>query len=160
MSMYMKCKGIVGDVTASNYQQWIQLIKMQLHMKTPVHTKIGSVTDRVKGKPVIGEVDIIKKSDISSVNLMEHMLDSSVIPTVNIDICHSGKELAPHEQYLLSNVIVSEYSEIQHPDHNQPLEWIRLNFTKIEKTHTQYASDGRTKTPVRTAYDLAQGKKC
>ena len=160
MSIYMKCQGIPGSATASKHQQWIQLLKMQIHMKTPVHTKIGDVTDRVKGRPVIGDIEIIKVADVSSVNLMEHMLKATVIPSVNIDVCHSGKELTPHEQYQLSNVIVSAYSEIQHPISGPPSEWLRLNFTKIEKTHTQFGSDGRAQAPNRTIFDLAKGQAC
>ena len=68
--------------------------------------------------------------------------------------------LQPHEQSVLSNVLVSGFAELQSAHFSKPLGMLRLNFTKIERTHTQYAEDGSAVSPNRVGYDLTQAKSC
>ena len=160
MTIYMQCDGINGDVTNDQHKNWIQLNSVQFHLESPVYTKVGDTSDRVKGRPVIGEIEILKPTDSSSIHLMNALLNGTLISTVKIDVCHTGNGLKPHEQYVLSNVLVSGFSELQSAHFSKPLEMLRLNFTKIERTHTKYAEDGSAVSPNRVGYDLTQAKSC
>lgn len=160
MSTYMQIQGMNGNVTAKGHENWIHVDSMTVGVKSPVHTKVGDTRDRIKGDPVIGDVLIVKEADASSVHLFSHSLQGKVIPTVKIDVCHTGKEMSPHQQYILNNVLVSHYEESHDPTAKNPQEMIRLNFTKIEKSHTPFDSKGNAKSPIKAGYDLEQGTIC
>jgi len=160
MTIYMYCDGIKGDVSSVQYQNWIQLKKLQFHLESPVCTRVGDAVDRIKGQPFVGEIQLLKSNDSSSLSLMNYLLSGVSIRTVKIHLCHSGSDLKPYEQYELSNVLVSSFLELKSEHVNQPLELIRLNFTKLEKTHIRYAKDGQAGAPERVGYDLKTAQIC
>jgi len=160
MAIYMQIQGMNGNVTTKGHENWIHVESMHFGLKNPTRTSVGDIKDRIKGNPIIGEMTVVKEADPSSTYLFTNSLQGKVIPSVKIDICHTGKELTPHQQYTLTNVLVSHYEEAHDMSGKNPKEIVRFNFTKIEKSYTSFDSNGSAKSPVKAGYDLEQASVC
>ena len=153
MAIYMKAKGIFGNATAQGYDKWIELDSIDLGVQRSITTKVGRTSDRERGVPDFSEVEIIKKVDNASNDLFQSVCTGNAIPTVEIHVCSTGKEIQLYIKYLLENVIVSGH-------HNYmsgvvvPLESLTLNYTKIQKTYIGRDSSNKQLSPNTTGYDL------
>jgi type VI protein secretion system component Hcp len=68
----------------------------------------------------------------------------------------TDKILAIYYKIRLENVLVSRYEMTHREDGSeaQPIEYIKLNFTKVEITHTPFDKDHKAGSPVTAGYDL------
>lgn len=157
MAIYMKINGVKGSSTDEHHKDWIELLSMNYQIRKNVSNKIGYKTDRQVGLPYIGEMLINKQYDKSSYFLFQKILDNTSIPEVIINLCHTGKGSQQNRQYVLSNVIVSYFEETSHADATaHGTEYIKLNFTQIEKRDTAYDAQGKPEAPKSVTYDLAK----
>jgi len=159
MAIYMKIDGVKGSSTDDHHKDWIELLSMNYQIKKGVTNKIGYKSDRQVGLPYIGEMIINKPYDKSSYFLFQKTLDNTSIPEVTINLCHTGNGSQQNRQYVLNNVIVSYFEEISHGDANaHGTEYIRLNFTQIEKRDTAYDALGKPEAPKSVTYNLAKAE--
>ena len=126
MAIYMKAKGIYGSASAQGYDKWIEIDAIDLGVQRNIVTKVGRTTDRERGIPDFSEAEIIKKLDTASNDLFQAVCTGIAIPTVEIHVCSTNKEIEPYLKYSLENVIISRH-------HNYmaggavPLESLTLN---------------------------------
>ena len=156
MTAYAKVNGINGSATDENHQHWTELDFIEIGANRKVGSRVGTTGNREGSAPRVGEMTITKLMDGSSVDLYQHMLKGKAIPTVKIDVCHTGQSGAqPYCQYTLSNVIISNFDEAAMTDnHTMPLEVLTLNFTEIQKRFTPSSAQGAAGSPVNASYNL------
>ncbi len=155
MTIYMRIKGIEGDVTAKNHEKWIQLDSLSFHVKRGISVQPGRSVDKEGSKPALSELTLSKVLDQTSPLLFSESCIGKAKDSVVIHLCTTSDTLSTYMEYTLSHVIVSGYS-LNHRDESSPIETLNLSFDKIEMKYTPYGRDHQPKSPVPAGYDLTQ----
>ncbi|MBS0351629.1 MAG: type VI secretion system tube protein Hcp [Proteobacteria bacterium] len=138
MPIYMFMPGIPGSTTAQGYNQWIPLSSVDCGVGRIIDTAPGRVVDRIRSTPLGTEMEITKPLDQSSPLLFSQVCGGPAISEVKIDVCRATTDgLVSYWQYVLSNVLLSEYCAFCDTD-NGHLEFITLNYTDIEISFILY----------------------
>ena len=154
MAIYAKFDGISGAVTDKNHPNWIELDYCEIASIRRMRMQPGIVGSREGTLPTISEMEITKLMDSSSIKLHQHLLSGAVIPTVQINLCHSSQGGAKvYCQYTLSYVVVSAYHKSM-ASRGLPCETLSLSFTKIQERFTPYDEAGQAGSPINASYDL------
>ena len=64
-----------------------------------------------------------------------------------------------NSQYKFSQVIITHYNDSAFSHEHGGVEYLSLNFTKIEKTFTPRGADSKALSPICSGYDLQQAQK-
>ena len=153
MNILMSLPNAQGSVTTENYQGWIQLLSADFHINRSIHTTPGQVNGRNVGLPGWSELTLTKRLDDASHALFTHACNGKVYDEVQLHLCTTGGVTDPHVKHTLSNVIIAHMQTLMQ-DETQPIELIRLNFTKIETTHIAYDASGSPQAPYVSGYDV------
>lgn len=156
MAIYIMFDGISGDVTTQNYQKWCEVSDIDFTgIHHAINNIIGKAEDRITTRPHFGEIALIKESDSSSIHLFEHSYSGKVIPKVEIHFVSTGNPPTAHTKYLLTNVIISHYSERHFNGSNaMPQEKIRLNYETIQKTYIPRNAQNQLGSPLISGFNL------
>ena len=158
MALFMKINGMKGNVTSQGYESWIELLSINNGVKRQISTRVGRTADREGTTPSFQEVEITKNIDASTPQLYQAACVDQAIPEVEIHACSTGKELSPYAKYKFSNVIISRYYETIHNE-KYPVEMLKLNFTKVQKTYISRDSSNKSQSPTTFGFDLETAKK-
>lgn len=151
MSIYMLMPGIPGSTTAQGYNQWIPLYSANCGVGRIINTVPGRTIDRIRSTAIGTEMEITKPLDQSSPLLFSQVCGGPALPEVKIDVCRTTSDgLISYWQYVLSNVLVSEYRLFCDED-GVIYELITLNYTNIEVSFIPYDSSNQPESPLRAA---------
>jgi type VI secretion system secreted protein Hcp len=160
----MKINDIEGNVSAKNYEKWIELNSIQWEIKRNINTKPGKVADRESSRPAVSEFTISKNMDKTTPALFTEACVGKAKNQVEIHLCQTGDNISPYMQYTLNNVIISNYfisyeETIEHANVIYPQEIITLNFDKIEMKYIPYDEQHKAQSPIPAGYDLNTAQK-
>lgn len=161
MSMYLTINNINGDVTTQGFQNSILLHSVQEGMKRFISPmKSGKGTGRETSGITYQELKVLKSVDNTSVSLYTQAHKQPVIPSAKITFVRTGGtgNPQPYLEYDLSNVLISGIYTITPPNDACPLEYLTLNFTKMQKRYTPTDSSHTVNGPAATSYDIAAAK--
>ena len=152
--IYMQYGTIKGDVTASGYEQWVELSSFQFGVERPV-TLVSGVKEL--GAPTLSDLTITKPMDSSSSALLQEAF-SGTPQTVTIDLVSTTGTgtLFKYAEYVLTNAQVTGYSVSSGGD--RPAESITIAFSKIQFTYTPETATGSAGTPTTVTWDLTTQK--
>lgn len=132
MVIYMSMPGIPGSTTAQGYNKWIPLSSLDCGVGRIIETAPGRVVDRIRSNALGTEMEITKSVDQTSPLLFIQACGGEAVPKVQIDVCYATTDgLIAYLQYILSNVLVSEYYASLDADGGN-FEFVALNYTDIE----------------------------
>jgi type VI secretion system secreted protein Hcp len=156
MPIFLKYDGIVGDVTTTGHEKWIELLTFQWGTGRGINNSTASGADREGTTPAVHEIVVTKDTDSASPNLLRASLGLKPADegkTVNIDFCKTDtSKPEPYLQFTLENCLVSGYSINSGGD--RPTESVTLNFTKVEFKNTAMGKANETGSPDTASYDL------
>ncbi len=156
MSIFIKLGNIEGSATESGHKGWSSIDAINFNCSRRISQKVGYSKDREVSLPDLNEVEIVKETDKSSPQIFRHLIEGKPLNQVQIHFCHTGKNLETNKEYTLHDVLVSSYEDASFSDsQHSGKEYIRLNFTKIEKRFTPYDSTGKAGSPISVGYDLS-----
>jgi type VI secretion system secreted protein Hcp len=163
MAIYMQIQGLDGNVTAKNYENWIELESFDFNVQRKLNTQPGRISNREGSKPSVSEVVISKRLDKTSSLLFGEATVGTAKPQALIHFVTTGPAPQPYLEYTLSNVIVSAHA-VQHQralaataePEAYPLETVNLNFDKIEMKVIPLDKDHKAQSPIPAGYDLNQ----
>ncbi len=161
MSIYLTINGIKGDVTTQGFQGSIQLHTVQEGMKRFISPmKSGKGTGREASGVAYRELRLLKSVDNSSVPLFTQAHKQQALPNAKITFARTGgtESPQPYLEYELSNVLISGIHTITPPNDSRPLEYLTLNFTKIQKRYTPTDNSHAVSGPSVACYDIAAAK--
>ena len=158
MSIFMKMTDIKGDVTEKNHRGWIELTSVDFGVGRPLKQRVGRMSDRESSLPSFQDLSITKAIDKSSLDLFDSACTGLVINEANIEFCHTSDPLSTYARYRLSDVVISEYKESTLGE-TKPVERIKLNYTKIEKTHIPHDNQHQPTGSHSTGFDLIKASK-
>ena len=154
--IYMKLSNAQGSVTEKHHQGWIAVDRYRFCMSRFTNMQTGNIKNRVSGSPVLGEIEMAKRLDESSIDLFDTLLSGKAISECQLDICHAGDGAKIYSQYILNNVMVSHYEEGNDGFDGQNREFIRLAYTEIQRKFIPYDSSDKPGSPLVTGYQLNQ----
>ena len=159
MSIFLKASGITGSATQQNYNGAVPIERLYfLGVSVPVSNRVGQGMNKCADMPSFGEIALVKLADDSSNKWFQYAHDGTVIPSVEIDFLTTGNPGEKYQQYKLSDVHVTHYSETQGTSDHRGQEYITLAYNQIEKTWIGRDAAGNSQSPNTTGYNLADAK--
>ncbi len=157
MSIYVKLDGISGDITTQGYQGWVECLHMYFGgASKKVSTTVGDTNNRVQSRPYFAEIALVKHSDCSSPNIFAAAHSSQPLDKIEIQFVATNDNPAPYEKYVLTNAYISHVSREFSVGQDRPLEFLTINFEKIETTYYPHNSEGQMGSPISSGYNLAE----
>ena len=156
MAIFLKIPDVSGNVSTKSYENWIELTGMNVVTKRVISQRIGHQENRGSGIASIGELELSKYPDKASSKIQTQLLQGKSWAECKIVVGNGTDIIKPFIQYTLHDVMVSHYEEniLPHAEHNGS-EFIKLSFTKMEKTFTPYNSQGVAQSPFVVGYNLS-----
>lgn len=159
MAIYMKIDGMKGSVTTKGYEGWIEVYSFNNEITRNIQQhRLGQMNNRESSIPSFQDITVTKRPDQATPLLFSQACHGRAIPQIEIHICKTADQITPYRQYVLHNVLLSHYSESAGSGGN-PIERIKLSFTKIENSYTPYDANHKAGSPIKSGYDLAQMQK-
>ncbi len=159
MSIYMKADGISGSVTHSGYEGWIELERVYFPgVSTAVSHRVGQGKNKVTELPTFEPIALVKTADASSNRWFRYGASTQFLPSVQIDFLSSGNPAELYQRYVLTDAIVTHFSETQGQADHRAQEFITLAYNEIEKTLVPYDSAGNATAREIVGYHLAEAK--
>ena len=158
MPIYLKFGTVNGSVTEEGHEKWIEVNSFQFGVGRGISSPTGSQKDRDASAPSFSEIVCTKQQDEASLSLLEAAWGASEAVEAEIHFVRvDNKKMDTYLKYKLSDVLLSGYSLSSGGD--RPSESLSLNYAKIEYSQDTYDTKNKTKSPVKTTYDLAKGKQ-
>jgi type VI protein secretion system component Hcp len=157
MAIYLNLGGIAGDVTHSDYTNWINIKSMHWGMNIDVSTTVGNAANRMSaGKITPHDISLVKDFDQSTVPLMQQTFKGQKIPLAKVVVTQQASDQgATYLEYDLTGVFISSY-QLSGSDEALPTEHITLNFQAINIVTNQVTPTGNQR--VAGGYDFAGAK--
>ena len=161
MAFYMKIKGIVGDVSASNYEDWIELSSLRLGVGCEVNTVVGRAKNRHAYTPKFTNLTLEKSVDSATLLLFQAACEGDNKKTVLIHACRDANAPQAYLEYELENCVVCGYTNsgiTGYDDQNSTKEILNLNFTKISLKFIGRDKQNQDAKALCAGYDLECAK--
>jgi type VI secretion system secreted protein Hcp len=143
---------IAGAVTATGYENWIEVNSFQWGVGRGIGSAQGSGGNREHSHPSVSEVTITKDQDQSTGPLLKEAFNGQGTAVVTITFIRTGSPAVEFLSYILTNVMLSGYSTSSGGD--RPSESISLNFTQIEIDVIPQNADGTAGSKFPVTYNL------
>jgi type VI secretion system Hcp family effector len=160
MSIYLHIQGLQGNVSTQDYKNWINIHDLDFAGVTrPSNITWGETTGRNHNIPRLGEITVIKDTDTVSNTLLQAIIDAKVFPKFEFHRVTEGSPNTVYGKIILSNVIVTHYSNKQHSNSTRPQDLIRLSYTQLQQTVIPISHDNRSRSPHTTGIDIEKAQK-
>lgn len=158
MPIYMNYDNLAvkGDVTATGWENWIEIKSFQFGMGRGIASPTGGSADRRSSAPSVSEISVSKDQDTATGPLVTAALQGGGVTVIFEFVKTSAGQLAKYMKYTLTNTIISGWSTSSGGD--RPSESISLNFTKIEVDPTTIDATGKIGTANPITYDIGLAK--
>ena len=158
MPIYMNIDGVPGEVTAKGYQNWIEIDSLAFDVERNIRMRVGKTDSPEKTIPTFSKLELTKKVDKASPLLFEKLCKGRGIPEIKIELCYTDQNLSAYSKYVLSEAIISQYSDMSYAEEGVNIEKLKLSFTKIEKTFIPRDSFNKTESPIISGYNLTKAE--
>jgi type VI secretion system secreted protein Hcp len=155
MAIYLNytSPAIQGDVTATGYENWIEIDSFQWGVGRGIGSAQGSSGNREASTPSISEITVTKKQEQSTGKLLQECYNGVGTASVTITFVRTGSPATAYLSFILTNVMVSGLSLSSGGD--RPSESLSLNFTQIECDVIPQNADGTAGSKFPVTYNLA-----
>lgn len=160
MAIYMNFnnKKIKGNVTATGYEDWIEISSFQLGCGRGISMEVGNMANREATRPSLSEITLSKMLDNASSGLFKESLTGVEGVTVQIHIVQTGaKQVEKFAAYELSDVLISSYS-IGAGGGAAPVETLSLSYSKIVADLQGADKANKNGQNMKVGYDLTTAK--
>lgn len=160
MAIYMNfnAKKIKGNVTATGYEDWIEIDSFQMGCGRGISMDVGNMANREATRPSLSEVTLSKMLDNASGSLFKESLTGVEGVTVLIHIVQTGaKQVEKFAAYELSDVLISSYSISGHGG-GAPVESMSLSYSKIVADLQGADKANKNGQNMKVGYDLTTAK--
>nr|WP_294553739.1 type VI secretion system tube protein Hcp [uncultured Rhodopila sp.] len=158
MPIYMNYDSlsVKGDVTATGWENWIELNSFQFGVGRGISSPTGGSADRESSAPSVSEITVTKDQDSSTGPLVTAALQGEGVTVIIDFVKTSSGQLTKYMEYKLTNTLISGWSTSSGGD--RPSESISLNFTKIEVDPTTIDATGAISNASPVTYDIGLAK--
>ncbi|WNZ56693.1 Hcp family type VI secretion system effector [Microbulbifer sp. EKSA008] len=160
MAIYMNYnnKAIKGNVTASGYEDWIEIDSFNFGVGRGITMEAGAMSNREASRPSLSEVSFTKRIDAASGGLFKSSVTGDEGVTVEIHVVQTGaNSVEKYAVYKLENTLISSYS-IGASAGGAPAESVSLSYAKIEADLNHADKTNKNPKNMRVGYDLETAK--
>ena len=160
MAIYMNYnnKKIKGNVTATGYEDWIELDSFQFGVGRGISMEVGNMANREASRPSLSEIVISKMMDNASGGLFKESLTGVEGVEVQIHIVQTGaKQVEKFAAYTLSDVLISSYST-SGSGGGAPSESLSLSYSKLVADLQGADKTNKNGQNMKVGYDLTTAK--
>ena len=159
MQIYVNWKDFEGSVSTKDYAGWSQAKSVEFGgVGNSTSRDVGSQQDRLQSLPEFRHVVITKESDKSSVPLFERAHSRQTLDEVIIELVTTGDPARTNQRMILTDALVSHFSDSYTQGQNRAQEIIGLSYTTIQRFHMAYDETGQASSPIVSGYDLVQAQ--
>jgi len=103
---------IVGGVSESTHAKWIQIQSFSISAARPVVSDQGSEESRHRGESQVGEVSISKVIDVSTVYILQNLLQGVSLDNVQLDMTttEGTNAVIVYFSLIMTNVRITNHS--------------------------------------------------
>ncbi len=156
-TILMHIKGLKGNVTIKNYNDWIALDSIEFGGSRPIKMNVSNLSDREHGSLVINRMTLSKHIDNASNDLFMAMCNADSFSQVEIHLCQNDTVLTPYAKFILDNVMVSKHTTYSLVNATA-VEEVELAFTKIQRAYMQHDAMNKAQSPHIVGYNLETAK--
>jgi len=159
MAIYLKFDDIKGDVTATGFEDQIEITSCNFGISRYVTMEAGSAQNREAGLPNLSPLSMSKELDSSTPLLLQKSLAGAEAKQAIITFCRTGEGGAPTAvgTYTLERAVVSGYN-FMGAQGGKPQESLEISYSKIECDFSQADNDNKNGANVKVGYDLVTAK--
>ncbi len=160
MAIYCKIPNVSGDVSTTNFKNWIQIDDIEFAgASKSAEMKVGKSIDRNIGFPKFSQVTVIKTMDSSSNALFQALHDNRVFNYIEFNYVSSGNTPSIYGKLILHHVMVTHFGDKHNSEAQRPRELIRLAYTQMQRTVIPHDNTGKAGSADIAGYDLEAAKK-
>jgi len=155
MAIFMKYGTEKGEVTATGYDDWIELGSCQWGVGRGISAAVGGASKREASAPSVSEITVTKTLDAFSPIALKESIGGKAVQ-VKIDLTRTdnkGTHVA-YQKYILDGTMISGYSLSTGGD--RPSESLSLNFAKVDSEYIKVDGEFKTTTTGHIIYDLTK----
>lgn len=160
MAIYMNFnnKKIKGNVTATGYEDWIELDSFDLGVGRGILMEVGNMANREASRPNISEAALSKSMDNASGSLFRESLAGIEGVEVQIHIVQTGaQQVEKYASFTFSDVLISSFS-INGSKGAAPSESLTLSYSKVMADLQGADKANKNGKNLKVGYDLTTGK--
>jgi type VI secretion system secreted protein Hcp len=156
---FLKLDGIKGESADAKHKGEIDIMSFQWGVsQTGVQATGGGGG---AGKVHFQDIHFIKKNDASSPLLMLNCAGGNHIKEANFVVRKAGGEQLEFLKIKLTDVLISSFKDHGSQNGDQiPMEYVTLNFAKVEYQYQPQGADGKAQGgPIMAGWDVKANKK-
>ncbi|WHI44515.1 Hcp family type VI secretion system effector [Microbulbifer sp. JMSA004] len=160
MAIYMNYndKAVKGNVTASGYEDWIEIDNLHFGVGRGITMEAGAMANREASRPSLSELTFSKRLDAASGGLLKASVTGDEGVKVEIHVVQTGaNSVEKYAVYKLENVLISSYSTSASAG-GPPSESVALSYAKIETELNHADKSNKNPTSMRVGYCLETAK--
>lgn len=164
MAIYMKISNtkqpINGDVTATGYEQWIEVEAMNFGVGRAITMEAGAMSNREATRPSFSEVTVTKQLDAASGGIFQQSVVGDEGVVIEFHVVQTGaNSVEAYAKYFIEDVIVSSFNTSASAG-AAPQETVTLSYSKIEADLSHADKKNVNAGLGRAGYDLTLAKAC
>jgi len=158
MSIYCEFEGISGNVTAEGFEKQIAITSFNI--KRRISMVPGSIANRESSNPKFSELVLTKGYDVTTPALFKESVSTSVGKKVILHFVRTNNNtLQEFMTYELSDCLVSGFNIYADGGRGGvPREEIKLSYSMLTVSHTQFDKSNSVGVPERQGYNLITAK--
>lgn len=155
--MFLKLDGISGESADSKHKGEIDIESFSFGVHQTGTAAVGGGMGA--GKASFNDLNIVKKADKSSPNLMLKCATGEHIASALLTVRKAGGQQQEYYKIKLTDILVSSFQNTGSGGDAIPIESLALNFSKIEFEYNEQDAKGGLKGVVKAGYNIKENKK-
>lgn len=160
---FLKIEKIPGESTDAKHKDEIELIGYEHVIEQEGSARVSTAGGGTSSKCDHGNFGCLKLLDKATPKIAEFCSTGEPVGVCEISLNRSGGDKVEYMNYKLSDVVISEVkvdASYEGNETQEPVEWVWLNYGKIEWTYTQQKrSDGTGGGKIAGGWNCATNEK-
>jgi len=152
---FVKIDGVKGEATAQGHEGEIPVVSFELgakHSAAPSKSESGAQ----KTKITAGDLKFVANTSSASPQLfIKHAYGTKIDQAVVTLVKPVGQDKLEYLTVTLTDVMISSYQASVAPGDQEAVDYVTLNYRKIEFEYTSTTKDHKPGTTTATSYDAA-----
>ena len=158
---YIKIGNIKGLADDANHKDWIELTMVSQSINRNINPTSKPLEALSTSQVQVGAIEIQKKADVSSPDLVSANCGGDVFPEVTIDLVRetpNGREV--YYQWILTNAYLSSYSlHSAGMGSIESTETLGICFEKVKWSYKRSDAGGKQQAPVEAGWSVSENKQ-
>ena len=157
---YIKIGNIKGMATDENHKDWIELTMVSQSINRNINPTSSPLEALSTSQVQVGAIEIQKKADVSSPDLVAANCSGDTFPEVTIDLVKTtdkGREV--YYQWILTDAYISSYSiHSAGMGTIESTETISICFDQVKWSYKKSDEKGKQQAPAETGWHVGNNK--